>query len=77
MAAIAAELAAGHEEEGNAKEEQGEVEPMGAEGHVPDVSPVTSAAAPGFVEIMFVGIILRKRRALLEDGSIVGGHVDV
>ena len=77
MAAIAAELAAGDEEEGKAEEEQGEVEQMRAEGPVPDVSLVAAAAAPGFIEIMFVGIILRKRRALLEDGLIVGGHVEV
>ena len=77
MAAIAAELAARDEEEGKAEEEQGEVEQMGAEGPVPDVSLVAAAAAPGFIKIMFVGIILRKRRALVEDGSVVGGHVEV
>ena len=77
MAAIAAELAAGHEEEGKAQEEEREKEPTWAEGHVPDVSLVAAAAAPRFIEIMLMGIIVRKRRALREDGLIVGGHVEV
>jgi len=74
--AIAAELAAGNKEQGKAKKEQRQVQPLGVQGQIPDVSLMAAATAPRFVEIMFVGIIIAKRAALAEVGLIVR-HIEV